>query len=209
MAKKPKHIEEYHDLAERVEGALKTTDHHHRRAFIEGEKTIMDEDGNIDYNKLKEEANQEKFSKAMVDTYIDAARQYFHIGKDKTGDDIWHEQLLNAYAGVTGAELKRNIRKAKERFDFEYFTENVRSDVMEKLRRQLESVKATSIKEEHLDDIVDYVGLKNVVDADRIKPSQAYVLLENHRKQGALTPKLVKEALPDYAIIDDDYRDAA
>gem|GEM_PF-1998006 len=200
------HLQTFYDLSKKVDGAIKTTDHHLRKAHLAGEEIIKDKDGNINYDFLKQTDYQDKFAYAMSDTLFDAAKKYFKIGKDAKGDAVWNEQLINAYTGTTKSELLDAVRNAKNEFNYDYFVENHQSKLISALNKKLSAVPSSHLTKEHIGDILKHTGLENVVDKESIQTNQAVIFLDSYRREKAVGKSLLRKVVPDYGFKDKTYR---
>jgi len=203
--KVPPHIKKFYDLMEKVEGALHTTDFHHRKAFLEGESTLM-EDGVLNYDLLKDEDRQKKYVNAISGAYINAAKKYFKID-DVKGDEIFDERLMGAYAGFTKSQLSQMVKKHKEKFTYDFFDKNYKPEFMKALQEQLLPIPGSHLKKTHINDILSHTKAKDLLDGTKLKLEQAVALLGHYRHEGTI-PKGVLEQLniPDYAVKKPEYR---
>lgn len=204
--KLPEHIKKFYDLSTKVDRAIATTDHHHRKAYLAGEEKIMTKEGQVDHDLLKEAEFQDKFVDAMSGTYIEAARKYFKIGKDAKGDEIWNEQLINAYAGTTRGQLTQAVREAKDRFTYNTFKENYQDKLMEQLEGQLRPITHAHLTDEHIDDILKHTGTDSLIDKGKINRMNAIGLLSHYRKEKAIGKSALRAYVPDYALKKEEYR---
>ncbi len=204
--KLPEHIQRFYDLSKKVEGALKTTEHHHRKAHLAGEETIKDKNGTIDYDLLKQGDYQEKFANAMSDTYFDAAKKYFKIGKDAKGDAVWNEQLIHAYTGTTKAQMLDAIRNEKDNFSYDTFFKEYQSKFMSQLQNTLAPIPGSHLKKEHVADILKHAGLDKIVDGEKIGVNEVSALLGVYRKEKTIGKNVLQRVVHDYALKDKTYR---
>jgi len=203
---KPPHIKKFYDISKKIEGAIATTDHHHRKAYLAGEEVLKDKDGVVHHDRLKDAKYQEKFADAMASTYLEAAKQYFRIDKKAKGDEVWKEQLMNAYANTTRSQLSELIKEHKATFTYDVFSQ-YQSKFMDELKARLEPVRHAHITDEHIDDILAHVGAKDMIDKSKITKKNAVKLLEYYRLNKALGKSGLRHAnVPDYALKQAEYR---
>ncbi len=140
----------------------------------------------------------------MTNSYTEAAKNYFHIG-DEEGDELWREQLMHAYAGTTKAELLRLADEYQDRFTYELFSKHQKK-LMDVLNQKLSPIPASHLKKEHIDDILEHVNAKGIVDPSKIKVEHAAALLGVYAREHALPKETLRQILPDYALIDEAYK---
>ncbi len=195
-------LDKYYDMMDRIQKTLWTTEHHHRKAITDAEASVLEHDGEIDRNLLKKGDIREKMSFAITDSYVDAAKKYFKIGKDEKGDDIWYNRLVHAYAGTTQEQIKEALDTAKENFSYDLFRENFEKPHMKALTNQLVPTASAHFKDEHIEDILKHVGMHDKVDTAKVRKQEAIGLLNQYRMNHAIGKDALNQILGDYAIKD-------
>lgn len=203
----PDSVKTFFRRQKKVERLLAGVEYHHAKAYNAGVETLMKEgDEGPDFEKLKEAKNQEAFADAMANTYLDAAKKYFKVGKGPKDDHLWEQRLMKAYAGVTKDELLNRVRALKSDFNYEFFNQRIRPTYMKRVREELEPAIASHFKDEHIDDILKSIpGSEKVVDKSKLRLQEAVQLLDAYRVDKALSKRGLA-SIPDYAIKEKKYR---
>ncbi len=169
--------------------------HHHEAYTSAAQKHLKDEKGLIDYSKLEDVATQDKFAQEMTDFYVEKAKSYFGIGKDKELDEQQIEMLLMAYSGVTKTELFTLARKYGEDFTLPAYKQTI-DDVQKSLMKKLTPLTTAHVKDEHKGEIIQEMGLEDRIDSAKITTEELSALMhEYHNKGGMLDPRLYKKAI--------------
>jgi hypothetical protein len=195
--KVPEHIQKFFDHSDKADRITDTTELHHREAYNTAvSKHLLDKDGLVDYNLLKDEKLHDTFAEAMSDFYFDKAASYFGykgehepITKKLRSDIFKKDALMRAYVGVTQTELKQYLKQYKENFTFDTFNK-LTGEMREAMDKKLKQTAASHFKREHIEDILKYTESdKLFVDKKAVTLPLAIGLLSEYRKKGSVPLK--------------------
>lgn len=206
----PKHIKTYHENIEKEKKLIATTDHHHRFAYEHmTDKVLKDEKtGLIDPDLLKKSDVQLKAADEMADFYLDKALEHFGYKKpgEKLPDDnkldvFQKDMLMKAYANTTKGELRNLFGQHQERLGNYGEFIRLKDRFMKPLIERLMSASMSHLKEEHIDDIINYTGVKDMVEREHMKIENAASLLRQHYELGGVLPKKeLDNIIGEYAV---------
>lgn len=187
------HLTKYKKLKKKADRIIDTTDLHHRDAYNSAvEKILTDEEGLVDYDKLDENKTQLKFADAMSDYYLDKAKK--HLKSKVSGkDEFENEMLRSAYAGVTKSAIKQLVGQHKSKFRPDVFHRH-KERFMERVEDTMHGAARGHLKEENIDDIIQYTKTGDIVDKNKIRLQEAVGIMDLYHKQGAVTKEMVKGA---------------
>ncbi len=195
MAENYEHIEKYKRLAKKTKKIIDTTKLHHTGAYTQSaEKVLKDEDGLMDYNRFKLPEYQSAMAEEMSDYLVGKAEKVLKI-KIKKRDEAEKAMLMNAYAGVTKEELKHYLRQYKNRFTLDLYEAEIKPEFMKKIAHSLSGVASHHFKDEHIDDIVRYIGIGNLVDTKYMQLQDAIHLLARHTDLGTVPEKELEDRI--------------
>ena len=187
-----KRIKEFHKGDKKVGKIVNTANHHHRQAYDKAvEEHLMDDNGHVDYEKLKENTDlQLKFADTMADFYLEKAEKALGAkrkkGKDKTETDLLNDRLLSAYSGITRAELKKHIGNYEHRFTFDIFNKH-REQYMRQVENSLRGSAAQHLLKEDIGHIIKYIKAENMLDEKYVfDPKHIAPLISVFEEQGAV-----------------------
>lgn len=192
MAKKheekeaPEAVKKWKKLQKHAKRILDTTEHHHRVAYDKALKEHLMEGDLIVYDKLDEDEVQREFAETMSEHYIEQAKKYFKVHKDL--NELEKELLMNAYAGTTKAQLRQLISEHGKSLSFDKFLEE-KKKWLQQLGKALVGATTYHITDEHVEDIIKYVGLEDVIDPENMPREKAIELLRIYEEKGALSPE--------------------
>ncbi len=189
-----KHKKLYHHATKLLDTASVT---HHEAYTSALNKHLRDEKGNVDFSRLDQSAVQQQFVKSMSDMYVSRARQHFKMAKDL--DEMDKELLMNAYVGATTGELQEVVKQHGKNLNYQRFSD-VAQDFNKRIGKQLYASAASHLDEEHIPDIIKFVGLEGKVNSDRINLQQARALLQNFHEEGAISDSVLRQIVPPYQM---------
>lgn len=187
----PEHIEKYKGLKKKAKKIIDTAKLAHSEAYIVAADSLLrDEEGKIDYDILEKVKIQQQFVNQMVGHYIQRANEYFGT-QINPEDRMQVDQLLKAYAGVTKTELEKNLRTYGKKYTVETH-EKVRDELIKKVAEQLSESAGAHLREEHIGDFVEHMGIEDIVDSTKMKVEDIKLLHGAYEAHGALSPKLIE-----------------
>jgi hypothetical protein len=178
---------------ETVDMLVDTIEHEHQQAYSTAvEKHLKNDEGQVDYGRLKETGIQRKFAESMAEHYVEKAREKFGISKDKRLSDEEKSMLLTAYAGITKEELGSIIKQRKHRFTHNVFR-NIIGDnergLKANIRNRLLGSAYEQLEEEDKPEIIKSMGKEAELDPSKMTLEQAVSLLQTyHNNSGVLPP---------------------
>jgi hypothetical protein len=104
-------------------------------------------------------------------------------------DEFESELLMKAYAGVTKAELRRQVAKGKKHFTLKAFNEKYRPDFMQSVENVLHDAASSHLTEKHIDDIVKYMKLEDHLDSKYLTRETAVMFLHNYHANDDELPR--------------------
>jgi len=195
MAKKEEkyeHVKKYEKRAKIAEDMIRMTDRTHRKAFHAYESTFISDNGRgVDLEKAKDSKLRQEALEKMCDVYLSKAKEVLNASP---ADDFEKELLMRAYAGTTKEQMKHLINEHKENFDFKLFNDNYKPQFMKQISVDLSATASGHLKDEHVKDIVEYIGLNTYdVDYTKVNLEEAVNYLENFRRSGTISPKSISD----------------
>jgi len=184
----PEHIKEFYDRDKKVGIILNTTKAEHSAAYLSASDILKDEKGDIINDKLKDKETRKKFLDKLIDHYLTsiAEKEGIDIPKDEFGQDI----ILSQYLKITRGEFKRFIDTNKENYTQDLH-EKLRDEVIKKQTQELMLLRHGHLEKDNLDDILNYTGVADYIDKERIQIDHAVSLLDYFKDEGQISlPKL-------------------
>ena len=207
--KVPEHIEKYYKHTEKARRLIETTEHHHRGAYNSAvDKLLLNEAGEVDYDKLKDTKVQTGFADHMADFYLDKAISYFGLKKEDEkltkeikGDVFKKDMMIKAYANTTQDELRNLTRQYQDKFKYDVF-DKAKDEWMKEVAQRLMNTASSHITKDHLEDIVNYTGAGDLVDKDRLLREHGLMLLNLHKDYGKIpdNEKVLEEAFSRFPL---------
>lgn len=167
----PETVKKFFEKEKYIDQIIETTSLEHSNVFIEAaNKFLRDESGKVDYSKLNEKEVREQVAEFMADLYLKKARA---LGAPETESEIEKDIILNRYFGVTKDLLKQSLHRSKSRYTLRVH-EEIRDKHLDELRKELRPLAGSHIEEEHLEDIIAYVGGEEMLDPELLKSNPAH-----------------------------------
>lgn len=196
----PKHILEFYKKDDKVRKLLDTTAAAHTEAYQAGLDVLRDDDGLIDYTKLEDAVNQEKFVDKMMDKYTSFAVKRLGL-KEAPKDEFERDVIHQRYLGITRGELLNGIRKNKGKYTLAAH-EKTRDKLIEKQEEELMPLRSSHFKKEHIDDILAHTGTRDYIAKANIEdPSMLTQVLDLYRQKGEIGLSDLR-SLPDFLLTD-------
>lgn len=174
------HADPIHDAEVTYNSAkrvLDTTQLAHDEAFLYAAKLIRDKKGEVDTSRLEDEGMRDKFVKRMLQFYVRRARKSFaadeqedhgeHAEDEAEGEDIdpiKADRMLQAYMGMTGTILKKQISQYGAKYSKEVH-DGLMNRVHQQMQQQFDESITSNIKHENIEDVIQYTH----VDPHQIK----------------------------------------
>ncbi len=203
MAKKEEedktpYITKHKKLYQSATKLLDTISHAHTEAYVTAvNKHLLDENGQVIYDKLLDNTIQQQFTKTMSDFYLGKAQKHFKI--EKNLDDLSKDLLMQAYAGVTSSTLKDLVTRYNKRLTHQQF-EQVKGQIQQRISQQLYGAAGSHLETSNIPDIVKHVGLEAKVNSDKLDIEEARQLLQVFHEEGSITDNTLRQILPSYKI---------
>lgn len=178
------------ELLKKKDILLDTTELVHSEAYDKAVRALLtDDDGKVDYGKLKDIDTQSKFTDELKSHYLEAARDALGVSDEK--GELEDELLLKAYIGVTSDYFRDQISKKRHKY-----TKGEHSGVVAKLieeqDQELKPIAFRKIKEKHIPDVVREMKAEGYIDADKIRLQEAIELLDLYYRTGTISEKMVE-----------------
>lgn len=194
----PDYITKHKKLYGHATKLIDTVSHTHTEAYTTAvTKHLTDKDGEIDYEKLDDNAVQKQFVKTMSDMYIGKAKAHFKISKDL--DDLEKEILMEAYAGTTTQQIKGLVGRYGKRFNHDQF-ERVKGEIQQQVGQKLYAASGSHLDDENVGDIVKHVGLEGKVNKAMITLDEARGLLGAFHRSGSINEDTLRQIIAPYKL---------
>lgn len=176
MTDVPNEIKEFDELlkkARRIEDAIKMNS---TGAFIAAVNTpenglISDDGDGVDYAKLEDDATRTKVLNGLYGNIGEQAKGHFASTLDLT-DRLKADGLTGAYNGVTFGATQRLMNEEKGNFSLDVFSQYVNQS-MRSVEQRHRTTASGMLTDAHIKPLIDYKGLADVVDADKMKIGDA------------------------------------
>ncbi len=187
-----------HDYREKRKAAKRLADTielHHADAYNSAAlEFLKNDEGEIDYDKLKDEGLGEKMADKMADFYLAKGKEYLGVGDIKLSDTK-KNMIMRAYAGVTRDELRSTAADLGEDFTLERY-KNLAKGIRDNVEKELTKSAAAGLKRHDLEAIVDEMGLKGKLDHSKMDVPEATALLDlYHGNDGHVPDKAIRKML--------------
>lgn len=182
-------IKKWEKLETKADKLLDTVGIEHSEAYTKAARKVLEKDGRIDYDLLKDAEKQEEFVDAMVDHYVTSAKAALGIkeGGPSKDDPMGVDMLLSAVHGYTRSHLLRNVRDLRHKYVLQQH-EGVRNKLLENLGNRLYSAAAAHLTDEHREGLVRYSKKNDILDHDKMTLENALEAAHRHRVGKPLEP---------------------
>lgn len=182
-------IHKWEELGKKADKLLDTVTVEHSEAYTKAARKVLDKDGRIDYELLKDATKQEEFVDAMVDHYITSAKAALGIkeGGPSKDDPMGIDMLLSAVHGYSRSHLLRTVRELGHRYNIHQH-EGVRNKLLENLGKRLYSSAASHLKEGDREGLVKYAKMEDKLDHGKMDLDDAVETAHRHRVGKPLEP---------------------
>lgn len=196
MSDIPEPIKTYHEKQATIEKAMYSHDLVVKEAYLAGMKTLRDEKGFYDPEKVKDPSNIEKANEAMVEVFKKAAKkQYgfdadtFEYSREDLNGNTQRDNIdfvLKMYTGQSAISHKEKLKQALE-LDPLSFSENEYTGVVlkghkEALAGSLMPYAVSHFTNDDIGSIFDFVhekhSLEGIIDRDTLTLDGAIELLQ-------------------------------
>ncbi len=170
-------ISKHKKMNKKVKKILNTASRNHSMAYNKAVgEYLLDDDGNVDLDKLDNSGMQDKFAKHLTDSYVSAAKKAFKSGLSK-GDDLENDMLLNAYMGVTKDQINESIKTHGKDYNLGLHTGMMESAISKKIKPVLHDASSAHLEDSDIEDIIKYTKSKDFIDSKKIRLEEAKHLL--------------------------------
>ena len=193
----PDYISKHQRLYKHASKIVDTTANVHSKAYVKavGDHLMDKKDGNIDFERLDDSKVQSLFVKTMSDMYVSAAKKHFKIESDL--GELEEQMLMQTYAGVTREELRNTVKQYGKNFTHAQF-DRVKQGIQQNIAQKLNSAALSHLDEQHIGEIVKYVGVADKIDSGKVTLEEAKRLLEFYHESGSITKPVLESIIPDY-----------
>lgn len=174
----------------KVKKIVATTSSVHSEAYLAAQKAhLTGKDDLVDSELLENADVQKKFLDTMIDHYLTKAVKDLNL-KGKPEDIIAQDRILRTYAGITRTELNELLQTQGKDYTLQQH-EQVREELMKKIKKELQASASGHIGKEHTSALIKAMGLEDVVDATKMKHTDALDLynMQDQRDGEKLTQK--------------------
>ncbi|GEM_PF-4099975 len=145
-----------HEYAKR---AVETHKHHSSAAYLKAvEEHLLDDNEQVDIDRLQEEDVQEKFAKTITDYHLDKAKKAFGIKELKT--DHHAAQILQAYMGSTPQLIQETVKTYGSQLNHDFYHQRIIPQLTQQVQRLLYQTSTSHIKQEHVAGITKKLGIE-------------------------------------------------
>jgi hypothetical protein len=192
-------IAEHKKLYKHSKKLIDTITHSHSQAYIKAvDEHLRDDKGQVDFDKLDDTRLQDKFADTMKDFYIEKARDYLKVSGGDL-DEVQKNMLMQAYSGISDSALRDQIRKSGSDFTHQAM-DSVKANIRRGLEERLYGIASKDLSQEHVEDIIKYVGVANKVDYKLISFEEAKDLLEAHHIDGTISDPTLRRVVGAYKV---------
>ena len=191
--KTPKHIKEFKEKHEAIEGVLTTTGMEYSRGYLSAADThLFDEKTKtFDHKRLKDEKVRKAFKDSIREHLTEKAMEYFN---SKSKDPVVKARLLRDYSGITKEQIDRLVDTHQEKYDITKH-ESVRNTFMREVEKRVLPIASEGLDDTHIDDLLgEMPSAKGLVDSKQMRIGDALALYDIHKEHGILTHKIIKES---------------
>ncbi len=181
----PEHIKKFKDLRGKYKKLVDTLNVEHSAAYLKGAETIT-EGGQVNYDLLDKEENQQKFADAMAGHYLKKLEKY-----GKPGNAMESDMLMKAFTGATQTQLYDLVKKHGKEYTLDTH-ERIKSRFIRNVSEIAEPATYGHLRDEHVEEYVKHMGLEGIVDASKMTVHDLVQVHDLYDEHGALTPKLIK-----------------
>lgn len=181
----PEVVKQFYEKLDAVRLIKTTADRAYETAHTKGLEAIEN-----DVEKLDDEAGQNKYIGATVDHLLEAALKERGDTldafkerikeKSKAQQEILEDHVLQEYAGITRAFLKREVKENGRHYHNQH--QDNKRQFMKHLSERLDRLPGSHIEDSHASDIVNYIGAGDVIDSNKIRGAETIQHLARYDK---------------------------
>ena len=207
-----KHEEQVLDKYKRLHSHAKllvdTANVTHTEAYLKAVNTHLRNDkGEVQFDKLDKESVQREFKKTMSDFYVQKAKDYFKSAKGDL-NEFEKDMMMQAYIGVTDSALEDMIYNQGKKLTPTAFEELKQRTLQRQFEQRMYGVAGGHLSNEHIEDIVAHVGIKDKVKDKMLSLQEALQLLQVHTQEGEVTDSNLRQIVGAYKMKHKDDNDA-
>lgn len=191
----PEYIAQHKKLYHHATRLIDTAAHTHSEAYLKAVEEHLMEDGQVNFEKLDDAKVQKQFIKSMSEMYTSKAKQHFKVAKDL--DDLEKDILMQAYVGVTGAQIRGIVTQYGKRLTHGQF-DQLKSQLQRGVSERMYAAAGSHLEQEHIPQIVKHLGLEERVDAAKVTLEEARELLDAFHREGSVSDTVLREHVPRY-----------
>jgi len=198
-----KHEEQVLDKYKRLHSHAKllvdTANVTHTEAYLKAVNThLRNEKGEVEFEKLDKETIQKEFKKTMSDFYLQKAKDYFKSAKDL--NEFEKDMLMQAYIGVTDSALEDMVYNNGKKLTPTAFEELKQRTLQRQFEQRMYGVAGGHLSNEHIEDIVAHIGIKDKVKDKMLSLQEALQLLQVHTQEGEVTDSNLRQIVGAYKM---------
>lgn len=174
-----------------------TAAHTHTEAYTAAVSKHLIENGQVNFEKLDDDAVQKQFVKTMSDMYVSKAKEHFKMSKDL--NEVEQDLLMQAYAGVTHGLLKEQVGKYGKHFTHFQF-DQMKHQIQQQLGKRMYASAGQHLDQANVGGIIKHVGLEAKLDTGKVTVDEARELLETFHREGSISDTALREHVASYKV---------
>ncbi|MFW6220350.1 MAG: hypothetical protein ACOC3X_01615 [Nanoarchaeota archaeon] len=188
LSNAPDFIKNYSNKQEKIEKILSSRDLIHKEAIYSGISHLRDKDGYINLQNKNKDDVLSKYVDSMIKTYTKHAKE--ELGVDDSNF------ALKFYTGKDSGDIKEILKKSHFNFDhiIQLYSQEIHGHT-EKTKNDLQKASRHGIKEEHLDEIVNFLDsktdLKKFINYKVLDYENTLKLLDIYIAKEKLNPEII------------------
>jgi len=206
----PDFIELFYAKQKKADRIIATAQHHHTKAYQKAvDEHLLDDNGEVDHQKLEDENFHGKFVDTLTDHYKSRIIEELNIKvpefKNPEDEQFYNDRLLQLATGQTKAQILERVKKNKSKYTADEHSKYAQSHIEKELSPKIQASIGDHITKDHIDDIVTYTlgDKKDMVNTKLMDVNDANSLLLNY-KQGEheITRSMLKDT--NYLVKEED-----
>ncbi len=168
-----------------MEGYVETVNKH-----LRDKKT-----GEVDFEKMDDEAVHGQFKKDLKDFYVSKARDHFKVEKKK-GDlnEFDRDALLRMYMQTTEEGIDEMVNSYGKRLTHRVFEEQ-KAQFQNQLQQRLSAVVGNDLQNEDIESIIKYAGIDTKVNSKLVDLNEAKRILDAYHSEGSLSDNILRQVI--------------
>src|SRR3989344_3768043 len=152
---------------------------------------LLDENGQVDYDRLDYEDVQEKFAKDMLDSHVKELEKKH--GKFK--DDFHQAVMLKAYKGFTAEELREKVKNYGSKLTHDVYHGEVVPEFTRSVQQHLYTNSTDHLSDKDVGDITKALNLEDKLSQPLTKEEARQLLLRWRVNDKYLPEKFLREQI--------------